>query len=214
MGQWYPSKAYVKTGTGGIRMVNVAREINSIFNNGIVRSFLTKFRYPIILILFILLLPKIRTPLLLPGLLVSLFGEIIQLWSFASLDKNKTLSIKGPYELTRNPMYLGRFFLLLGGLLLTGNIWVILAFCVLYYLYMINRVTREEKRLRLLFGEAYVNYCREVNRFVPSLKQLNRKSLWFFKWRLLLQNHGHLNLIAVLSFYLACYLNAVNRYIQ
>lgn len=195
-------------------MENVASGINSIFNNKILRSFLTNFRYPIFLTLFILLLPQIKAPLLLPGLLLSLFGEIIQLWSFASLDKNKTLSIKGPYVLTRNPMYLGRFFLLLGGLLLIRNIWIILAFCVLYYLYMINRVNREEKRLQLLFGAAYINYCMKVNRFVPSLKRLNRESLWFFEWNLFLQNHGHLNLISVFSFFLVCYFNAVKQFIQ
>ena len=100
--------------------------------------------------------------------------------------------------LMRNPMYIGRFFLLLGCLLITGNVWVILVFVVLYYFYMVNRVKREERKLRILFGQAYEDYCGDVNRFVPSFRRVDWKSLWFFRWNILLQNNGHWNLIAVL----------------
>ncbi|MCD4717520.1 MAG: hypothetical protein K8R45_12380 [Desulfobacterales bacterium] len=137
---------------------------------------------------------------------MSLFGELIQILSFASLDKNKTLALKGLYLLTRNPMYIGRFFLILGGLILIGNIWVITGFIIIFYFYAVNRVKREERRLGLLFGEQYEDYCREVNRFMPSLKLSNLRTLWSFKWGLLLQNNGHKNLMAVLSGYLVLYL--------
>lgn len=195
----------MKAGIGGIIVGNIVTGIHSIFNNEMLRSLLSKFRYPIFFVFFILIIPQIRHSLLLPGFLVSLFGELIQLWSFASLEKNKTLAVKGPFMLIRNPMYIGRYFLLLGYLFLMGNIWVILAFSVLYYFYMANRVKREEKKLRLLFGVSYENYCRRVNRFMPSFKLSNRRSLLFYRWHLLLQNNGHLNLIAALSGYLVFY---------
>jgi hypothetical protein len=158
---------------------------------------------------FIFLIPQIRPSLLLPGFLMSLFGELIQLWSLASLEKNRTLAAKGPYMLTRNPMYIGRFFLILGGIILIGNIWVILGFIIVYYFYALNRVKREERRLGLLFGEQYEDYCRELNRFMPSLKLSSQRTLWFFKWDLFLQNNGHKNLIAVLLGYLVLYLYTV-----
>ena len=188
-------------------MDSIVPRIHGIFNNEILRSFLSKFRYPIFIIaFFILLIPQIRPSLLLPGFLMSLFGELIQILSFASLDKNKTLALKGLYLLTRNPMYIGRFFLILGGLILIGNIWVITGFIIIFYFYAVNRVKREERRLGLLFGEQYEDYCREVNRFMPSLKLSNLRTLWSFKWGLLLQNNGHKNLMAVLSGYLVLYL--------
>ena len=187
----------------------IVYRIHDIFNNEMLRSFLSRFRYPIFIAFFILLIPQIRPSLLLPGFIMSLFGELIQLLSFASLDKNKSLAVKGPYLLTRNPMYIGRLFLILGGVILVGNIWVILGFIIFYYFYVINRVKREERRLGLLFGEQYEHYCREVNRFMPSLKLSNRRTLWFFKWDLLLQNNGHKSLIAVLSGYLILYLYTV-----
>ena len=184
---------------------NAVNRTHELFNNKTMRSVLLKLRYPIFLILFVILIPQIKPSWFLPGFFVSLFGELIQLWCFASLDKNKTLAVQGPYMLMRNPMYIGRFFLLLGFLFLTGNIWIILVFVVLYYFYMVNRVKREEKKLRVVFGEAYENYCSDVNRFVPSLKRVDLKSLWFFRWNILLQNNGHWNLIAVLVCYIVFY---------
>jgi len=186
-------------------MVNFVDRIHAVFNNHTLRSVFQKIRYPIFIVVFILLIQKIEPAWFLPGILVSLFGELIQFWSFASLDKNKTLSVQGPYTLTRNPMYLGRFFLLLGCVVLTSSIWLILAFCVLYYFYVVSRVKREESKLRPLFGANYETYCHKVNRFIPSFRELDLGSLWFFKWKLLFQNHGHWNMLAVLCCYATFY---------
>ena len=180
--------------------------INLIFNNKRLRIILNQLRYPIFLFVLILLLTQIQPSLLLPGFLVSLFGELIQIWSFATLDKNQSIVTTGPYSLMRNPMYIGRFFLLGGCLLLIGRIWILILFTVLYYFYMINRVRREETRLHEIFGNEYVSYCSRVKRFVPSFKQFNWKSLRTFKWRLLVQNHGHWNFALLIASYLLFYL--------
>jgi isoprenylcysteine carboxyl methyltransferase (ICMT) family protein YpbQ len=172
--------------------------IHEVFNNKSLRSLLGKLRYAIFLVAIVVLIPQIEPFWFLPGFVVCLFGESIQLWCFASLDKNTTLAVKGPYTLMRNPMYMGRFFLLLGCLLLTGNIWVMIVFTVFYYFYMVNRVRREEGKLRVIFGEAYEDYCGSVHRFIPSFTGVDWRSLWFFKWSLLFKNNGHWNLLAVL----------------
>ncbi len=179
-------------------MLDIVNRIHEVFNDTGLRSFLLKLRYPLFLVFFLILIPQIEPSWFFFGLTLSLFGELIQLWCFASLDKNRTLGVKGLYMLTRNPMYIGRFFLLLGFVVLTGNILVILIFVILYYFYVVNRVKREEEKLRMLFGEAYENYCREVKRFMPTFKGVDWRALSFFKWSLLLENNGHWNLIAVL----------------
>lgn len=176
-----------------------------VFNHEKIRLFLVNFRHPIFFIFLILMLPQIKPALLFPGFLISLVGELIQVWSLASLDKNRSLAVMGPYSLTRNPMYIGRFFLLLGGMFLVGEVWIILIFCVLYYYYLINRVTREEKKLYEIFGEEYASYCSMVNRFVPSFRQVTLKSLGYFRWSLFFQNNGQWNLLGVLSIYLFFY---------
>lgn len=179
--------------------------VHEIFNNKTIRSVVSKLRYSIFLVVFVVFIPHIRPSWFWPGFIVTIFGELIQVWCFASLEKNRVLASKGLYMLTRNPMYLGRFFVLLGFLLLTGNIWVILVFVVLYCFYMVNRVKREEKKLRVVFGEEYEGYCRDVNRFVPSFRGVEWRSLRIFKWDVLLENNGHWNFMAVLFCYAIFY---------
>ena len=184
---------------------NVVERTHELFNNKTIRSVLSKLRYLVFLVVFIIFVPHIRPSWFWPGFIVTIFGEVIQVWCFASLEKNRVLADKGLYMLTRNPMYLGRFFVLLGFLLLTGNIWIILVFAVLYYFYMVNRVKREEKKLRVVFGEEYESYCRDVNRFIPSFKGIDWRSLWVFKWDVLVENNGHWNFVAVLFCYVIFY---------
>ena len=66
-------------------------------------------------------------------------------------------------------MYLGRFFIIGGFLLLLGQPWILLPYAVGYWLYMDSRVGREEARLRKIFGESYERYCAQVRRFVPGM---------------------------------------------
>lgn len=187
-------------------------KIHFVFNNTKLRKILGKLRAPICIVIFILLLLHIKPSLLLAGFLVSLLGELIQIWCFASLEKNRTLSVRGLYCLTRNPMYLGRFFLILGALIATGNVWIIAIFCIVYYFYMVNRVKREEALLRSVFGRDYDSYCAKVHRFLPSVKMFRWSSLLYFNWRLLNENHGHWNILAMLLCYLLFYLSTLIRF--
>ena len=186
-------------------------KIHFVFNNAKLRKFLGKLRVPLCIAIFILLLLLIKPDLLLAGFLVSLLGELIQIWCFASLEKNRTLTVRGLYCLTRNPMYLGRFFLILGALIAIGNIWIIAIFCVVYYFYMVNRVKREEAVLHSVFGQDYDSYCAKVHRFLPSTKMFRWSSLMYFNWRLLKENHGHWNILAMLFCYLLFYLSTLFR---
>jgi len=180
---------------------NIASRINSTFNNERIRALLVDFRYPICFALLILILPQIKPEFLFPAFLVSLFGELMQMWSFASLEKNRILAFRGPYSLTRNPMYIGRFFLLLGGVLLVGEIWIIIVFVIFYYFYVTNRVRREETSLLETFQDEYRSYCSKVKRFVPSFTHANLKSMIYFNWNLFLRNNGHWNLLGFLFLY-------------
>ena len=184
-------------------MINV---IHSLFNNAMLRRWFLKLRYVLVLILLIVLAFYIHPQWLLPAFLVSMFGEFIQLWSFASLVKNEELTARGPYVMVRNPMYLGRYFLVLGFMMLFGNVYVILGYTILYYFYMVNRVKREERRLERLLDEPYRQYCTTTNRFLPSLQRITNKDVWFFDWGVLINNNGHGNLLSALAAYGVIYL--------
>lgn len=177
--------------------------IHGIFNQPAARKIFLQLRYPLFLAALVLLALKAEVALLPLAFLVSLFGEAIQLWSFASLVKNQQLTARGPYVLVRNPMYLGRFFLILGIVLLFANPYVTAAYVVFYYFYMVNRVGREERRLAELLGQPYRDYCARVNRFLPALGRIGDPAVRFFNWSVLFRNNGHWNLLAMLVFYAA-----------
>ena len=172
--------------------------IHTIFNNKQSRKLLLLYRLPLWIVGFILIMSVAQPQLFWFAFAVSLFGELIQLWCFASLDKRSTLAYNGLYKHTRNPMYLGRFFIVLGYIILLGNLYMI-AFSVIIYLpYMWYRVQREEKKLKKIFGSPYIEYSVLVNRFIPSWKGMPGGILWFWQWKLFNQNHGWINLSAML----------------
>jgi protein-S-isoprenylcysteine O-methyltransferase Ste14 len=176
--------------------------LNDLFNNPRLRRTWLKVRYPLALLFLLFLLRYVRSDMLLPAFLVSLFGEAIQTWSFASLVKNTELTIRGPYVLVRNPMYLGRYFLGLGFVLLFGNLWLVVGYSVIYVMYMVNRVRREEARLvGLLPG--YDEYRRKVHAFLPGPGMISESRLWYFDWPTLRMNHGDRNFIVFLLIYAA-----------
>jgi len=186
--------------------------LNKLFTHAKLRRALEKIRIPLGVALVILLLICGRPEMYIPAVVISLFGELIQMWSSGSLEKNVVLTIRGPYCLVRNPMYLGRFFVILGALLLLKNIYIIVIYVGAFSYYVANRVKREEKHLQEIFGEPYLNYCNQVNRFIPRLGACEKKDTLFFRFRLLVRNNEHLNFLALLAFYIAFYvLSAITR---
>lgn len=176
--------------------------IRSFFNHPGVRRAYVRLRVPIAIVAVILLLPYLQPEWLLAGFVVSMVGELIQLWSFASLDKNSDLAIRGPYAMVRNPMYLGRYFILLGFLMLLGAWWVLVAYTVAYWFYMDTRVEREEAHLKPIFGPRYEEYCARVRRFIPGAP-LAGQPVWYWNWKLFTQNNALLNLVGTLAVWAA-----------
>jgi protein-S-isoprenylcysteine O-methyltransferase Ste14 len=170
---------------------------DGLFQHPGLRRFLVKVRLPIFIVVLLLVAPLAKREWLVAGFLVSMLGEFIQLWCFASLDKNATLTIRGPYTMVRNPMYLGRFFIPLGFLMLLGQWWLLVAYAVIYWMYMDNRVQREEAHLQPIFGAPYDDYRAKVRRFVPGWP-LAGKPVAYWNWALFAQNNAGLNLLGTL----------------
>ena len=185
----------------------VVRRIDSLFNHRGIRRFWKRVRTLAVVAAVLLLVPLIQRDMFWIGLAVSLVGECIQLWCFACLNKKKAVARGGPYALVRNPMYLGRYFIVLGAILLFGRLglYVIVPYTVVYWFYMSNRVKREEKALVELLGADYRQYCIEVNRFLPSLRGVPLRVILFWDSKLLIQNHGMTNAIGLLAAYAIFY---------
>jgi hypothetical protein len=179
--------------------------LQELFTNRSLRRFLSRTRYLFALALGVPLARYMRLEWLPVAVGISLFGQLIQAWCFASLVKNRELSVRGPYLLARNPMYLGRFFLILGFVCLLGSPLAIVAYAVLYYLYMLYRVKGEERRLRRAYTDEYERYCSEVRRFLPAFGKLGHPDVWFFDAGMFLENNGHWNILLTLVMYAGLY---------
>lgn len=112
------------------------------------------------------------------GALLVLLAAAIRTWGAAYLrtdvvhdtaQHSEALVADGPFCYTRNPLYLATPLMAAGiGVLASraGFIFLILANWIFVY----RLIFREEESLRQTQGEQYLEYCRSVPRFWPSLK--------------------------------------------
>ena len=81
-------------------------------------------------------------------------------------DKASKLVIEGIYKISRNPMYLGMFFILLAFIIRIGNLYA-LPVLIIYVWYITNyQIKPEEVALKNLFGEDYTTYLKNVRRWI------------------------------------------------
>ncbi|MDX1493313.1 MAG: isoprenylcysteine carboxylmethyltransferase family protein [Longimicrobiales bacterium] len=104
---------------------------------------------------------------LLVGSGLALAGLFVRGWSAGTIHKDQELTVSGPYAFTRNPLYLGSFFIGLGVSIAGGHwIWpvIFLAFFATVYR---KTMAGEARHLRELFPERYPEYAARVPGFLP-----------------------------------------------
>jgi protein-S-isoprenylcysteine O-methyltransferase Ste14 len=100
---------------------------------------------------------------LLAGILVCFFGFAIRVYTVGHTPVNTSgrnakyqiadqLNTTGIYSTVRHPLYLGNFFMWLGPVMLTANLWFIVVFMMFYWLYYERIMYSEEQFLRRKFG--------------------------------------------------------------
>lgn len=102
---------------------------------------------------------------------VSLTGAAVQQFRRAKTplkpsDKPTALVTGGLFRLTRNPMYLGMFLLLLGTAILLGTLTPLVVPFAFAYVISTRFIRFEEAFMAEQFGEPYVSYCRTVRRWL------------------------------------------------
>jgi protein-S-isoprenylcysteine O-methyltransferase Ste14 len=78
----------------------------------------------------------------------------------------KYLLVRGPYKVTRNPIYISVLTILLGWTLFYGSVAVLCGMLVFWMFYAFVMVPWEERKLEARFGEAYRHYKSAVPRWV------------------------------------------------
>jgi protein-S-isoprenylcysteine O-methyltransferase Ste14 len=101
------------------------------------------------------------------GSAVALIGLAIRAWASGHIRKAKVLAVTGPYAYTRNPLYLGTFFLGLGFTIASGVWWLAVLFACLFLGIYLPVMRVEADDIRHIFGSDYDEYERNVPVFLP-----------------------------------------------
>jgi protein-S-isoprenylcysteine O-methyltransferase Ste14 len=118
-------------------------------------------------VVYVWLARPTRTSLI-AGALIMLPGLLLRGLASGHVQKDKQLTISGPYAYTRNPLYLGSLFLA-AGFAIAARSWSIVAIMVLMFaLIYVPVIAGEERYLRQTFPE-YDEYARRVPRMFPRL---------------------------------------------
>ncbi|MHC5216406.1 methyltransferase family protein [Enterococcus sp. LJL128] len=122
----------------------------------------------LVLLIFPLFLKlTFKFPNSLLGLVVYLLGILLLLITTINFarPKNSGLRTHGLYYYSRNPMYVGYFFFYLGCATLTESL-VLLISLVYFQISAHWIILSEERWCKKEFGEAYLNYCQQVRRYL------------------------------------------------
>jgi len=103
------------------------------------------------------------------GGVIALPGLFLRAWATGHLRKNDALATTGPYAYTRNPLYLGSFFLGAGFSVASGRWFLGIIFAALFLGIYVPVMRVESATLAKLFGESYQGYVKAVPLFLPRL---------------------------------------------
>lgn len=149
-----------------------------------------------------------------PAIFVSLFGLLIRVHAVGYSGKHTSgrntnkgqvadmLNTTGLYSLVRNPLYVGNYFMWLGIAMLTGNLWFIGIFTLIFWIYYERIVFAEEEFLRNKFGESYLHWAADTPVFIPlKMKWIKPGSAFNWKKVLKQEKNGFLALFLVFSLF-------------
>lgn len=130
------------------------------------------------------------------GAIIAFLGLMLRAYAAGYLEKGRELAIGGPYHYTRNPLYLGSFFMGLG-FAVAARSWILGVVFVSFFILIYGPVMRrEEVFLRRQFGEAYNQYANSAALFFPTFRTSsnparNSTSKDWFLWERYRRNHEY-----------------------
>lgn len=133
------------------------------------------------------------------GAILMIAGELVRIWSLGFVEeKGEILAMNGPYAFTRNPLYIGNFFLGLGIAVICAN-WIILALFIIGFAVIYRKtILNEEKDLLERRGAMYENYCKNVPRFFPRLIPYRSPVKVSFDWRRVIKHHEYVTILGII----------------
>lgn len=119
-------------------------------------------------ILVAILLAKPTSAFLVVGSIICIIGLIIRILAAGSLVKAEELITGGIYQMTRNPLYLGSFFIGIGITIMSGQLYLIILYFVIFIPLYHIMIKTEEGFLLSAFGKDFEDYVARVPRWFPA----------------------------------------------
>ena len=121
---------------------------------------------------------------------MSISGQVIRAIAIGTSNKNtsgrnteqqvaEALNTKGIYSTVRHPLYLGNYFMWIGIVCFTFNIWFIVSVSLLFWIYYERIMFCEERFLERKFGQSYVDWSMTAPAFWPSMKNYKKGEIPF-----------------------------------
>jgi len=111
----------------------------------------------------------------LPGMTIMIicinkyFYEMSGLQAIQNLQAKNTLQQTGLHKYVRHPLYLGTLLFIWGLFLIFPLVSNLIA-AIIISLYVLFGIRLEEKKLRIQFGESYIEYAKRVPMLIPKKK--------------------------------------------
>jgi protein-S-isoprenylcysteine O-methyltransferase Ste14 len=174
-------------------------------------SFIFRYRNLLFPILFVLLVFGVKPSLgskyfenvrYVIGITVALAGQTVRALTIGlayikrgGKDKNvfaKKLVTEGVFAHCRNPLYLGNILIVVGIGIVAHSLLFYLVGIPLFIFFYMAIIMAEENYLANKFGQEYVDYCRNVNRFIPKFSGIGETvKIMTFNWkRLVAKEYG------------------------
>ena len=122
---------------------------------------------------------------------IAFIGLAIRAWASGHIRKARVLAVTGPYAYTRNPLYLGTFFLGIGFTVASGVWWLALLFAALFIGIYLPVMRVEADDMHRIFGSDFDEYEHSVPVFIPRpapwKRSHRKKEDEKFEFRLYLQ---------------------------
>lgn len=142
----------------------------------------------LIVIIPVIILSKPNVYSIVGGISLTIIGLLIRTWACGHIQKEKELTISGPYRYTRNPLYLGN--LIIGISIVVGSLswWVFAIFTAYFFLFYPIVINTEKNRMNKYFPSEYEEFRKNVPLFFPSLKPYQSVNPNKFNWTLYRKN--------------------------
>jgi len=155
---------------------------------------------------------------------VGFFGLMIRFITIGYTPKNTSgrntkqqvadvVNTTAMYSIVRHPLYLGNYFMWLGLALITFNLWFIIIFSLIFWVYYERIMYAEEAYLRNKFGESYLKWSESVPAFIPKFSQWKSSEAFFsFKNALKRELTGFLKLVGLIFLFEYSHEMMLNNY--